>query len=697
MKIALDVLKGYIALPEDPLEIRDLLDDVGIEVKKDLGDGRFALELLANRGDHHCYGGIATEISGRIGQPVQLPPCHELSIGESPWPVRVESDLCLVYTLTLLHASDAAQPLNPDSTAPLAAADLQSVHAAVDATNLANLELGQPTHAFDADSVDGPIVIRTSHAGEKAWPLFLEEPVELPSGTLVIVDDTKVLAIAGVIGCEESKTTEHTTRMLLESATFDPVAVRKASSALGIHTDSSARFERGADPERPCAGAGRVAHLLINEAGWSVVGTTGQFGSWGNPDRTLALSAAKASSFLAVDLDTQEVISRLERYGFTCAPSTDDEIMVTVPTHRLWDVEHTADLYEELAKSVSYAATPSTLPPIDRGSIPPVEEERLRRVEEVLLGMGFYEVITDGFLSRALSQSLGLPPDHMLNQHVEVTNSIERAYSILRNCPLPQALEAVRVNANWKTSDLKLFEVARVFLPRPLPSPSPDRGELPCDEKDVLWAMAAGLERPASWGREARPADAHFLKGVMEQIGLELAVPLSFGPADDTHPLHPCLHPNRQATLWLDGECVGAWGEVHPGIVERFKIKRARPCYMQIDMEPLLAHGAVRSYAPPPSWHPITRSLAFTLPGQMTAGMLRAHLEACGPTGLQSVRITDVYDYEEQGAPVRAVTFDIVLANPPERSLGAEEVNASLVALAQDIEASFGHLGVKQR
>ena len=697
MKVDLELLGNYIALPDDPLAIRELLDDVGIEVKKDLGDGRFALELLANRGDHHCYAGIATELSGRTGDKVSLPPWQELSVGESPWPVQVESDLCLVYTLTLLQTSDASRALNPDTTAPLLAADLQPVHAAVDATNLANLEFGQPTHAFDADRIDGPIVVRGSRPGEKALPLFTEEAVELPVGTLVIADDTKVLAIAGVIGCEESKTTEHTTRMLLESATFDPVAVRKASSALGIHTDSSARFERGADPLRPCMGAGRVVHLLTTEAGWSVVGTTGQFGSWKNPERKLTLSVAKASSFLALDLNIQEVTSRLERYGFTCALTTEDVVTVTVPTHRLWDVEHTADLYEELAKSLGYSATPSTLPPIDRGSVPPEEEERQRRVEEVLLGMGFYEVITDGFLSRALSQSLGLPPDHTLNQHVEVTNSIERAYSILRNCPLAQALEAVRANANWKTTDLKLFEVARVFLPLPLPSPSPDRGELPCEEKDVLWAMVAGMERPASWGRQARPADAHFLKGVMEQIGMELALPWSFGPADASHPLHSCFHPNRQATLWLDDECVGAWGEVHPGIVERFKIKRARPCYMQIDMEPLRVHRSVRSYAHPPSWHPITRSLAFTLPGQLTAGMIRAHLESSAPSGLQSVRITDVYHYEEQGEPVRAVTFDIVLENPPERSLGADEVNASLASLVENIEATFSHLGVKQR
>ena len=697
MKIDLAVLGSYTVLPDSLSETRDLLDDVGIEVKRDLGDGRLALELLANRGDHHCYAGVATEISGRTGHSVHLPPVQKLTVGASPWEVRIDTDLCLVYTLTLLESSGGGKGLPETTLAPLTAAELQPVHAAIDATNLANLELGQPTHAFDADRIEGAIQIRASRAGEKALPLFMEEPVELPEGTLVIADDAKVLAIAGVIGCEESKTTAQTTRILLESATFDPVAVRKASASLDLHTDSSARFERGGDPSRPLVGAGRVAHLLTREAGWSVVGETGRFGAWTDPQRTLPLSSEAASAFLALPLEPADVSSRLERYGFHCESTQEGEFLVQVPPHRLWDVEHTADLYEELAKSIGYSQTPSVLPPVDRGSVPPIEETRQRSVEEVLLGMGFYEVITDGFLSRGLTQSLGLPPDHPLSAHVEVTNSIERAYSILRNCPLAQALDAVRTNANWKTSDVKIFEVARVFEPHALPSPTPDREKLPCLERDLLWAIVSGQERPASWGQANRAADVHFLKGVLEQIQVELGIPLTYGPADAHHPLYACFHPNRQATLWLDGVCIGAWGEVHPAIVERFKIKRARPCYLQIDMDCLRGRAPEKAYAHPPSWHPIVRSLAFTIPGQTTAGMLRAHLEACGPAELQSVKITDVYCYEEAGEALRAVTYDITWENPPGRALSADEVNASLTALAQNIEASFGHLGVMQR
>ena len=130
----------------------------------------------------------------------------------------------------------------------------------VDATILAGLELGQPTHAFDADKVVGPVTIRTSRAGEKAWPLFQPGPVEIPAGTLVIADDVKILAIAGVIGCEDSKTTADTKRLLLESATFDPPSVRIAARALGLATDASGRFERGGDPTAPLVGAGRVVH-----------------------------------------------------------------------------------------------------------------------------------------------------------------------------------------------------------------------------------------------------------------------------------------------------------------------------------------------------------------------------------------------------------------------------------------------------
>ena len=188
MKICAEVLDRFIALQHSGHDLRMLLDDVGLEVKRHDGS-RFTLELLANRGDHHCYAGLAREISGRTGAPTCGPAKTVLETGSCPIPLHLESPLCGVYTATLLERVGDDVPLTAEDLAPLEAAEIHSLTAPVDATNLSNLELGQPTHAFDADTIVGGITIRASTEGEQAWPLFAEDKVTLPTGTLVIADD----------------------------------------------------------------------------------------------------------------------------------------------------------------------------------------------------------------------------------------------------------------------------------------------------------------------------------------------------------------------------------------------------------------------------------------------------------------------------------------------------------------------------
>jgi phenylalanyl-tRNA synthetase beta chain len=376
VKVSTQVLARFVDAPTDPKELRELMDDVGLEVKRMepmAGGTRFTLELLANRGDHHCYEGIARELDGRLGRGLRSVPVAPLEVGASPHPLVNTTPLCMRYSLTLMERTSDAR-LSAEALAVLDGAGIHSLTAPVDATNVANLELGQPTHAFDADTIVGPVTIRLSAPGERCRPLFQEGEVELPEGTLVIADDAKILAVAGVIGCEESKTTETTTRLLLESACFDPVAVRKASRALSIHTDSSARFERGADPKRVLAGAGRVVALL-EEAGWSRVGTTGMVGEYAASGLVIPLSVAATGAFLDLPLDAAEISERLGRYGFDVRADAGDadKLLVSVPSWRIWDVAFAADLYEELAKSIGYNATPIALPPVRMGATPSLE------------------------------------------------------------------------------------------------------------------------------------------------------------------------------------------------------------------------------------------------------------------------------------------------------------------------------------
>ena len=189
MKINAATLRRYIDLPEDGRDLRNLLDDIGVEVKRhDPSSDKFTLELLANRGDHHCYVGLAREISGRTGAATCRPSFADLITGTSPLDLVLSTDLCSRYSVTLLERTGDASALTEDEFAPLEAAEIHTVSPAVAATNLSNIEFGQPTHCFDADTIVGPIEIRLSKEGEMAWPLFAEERVAVPTGSIVIAD-----------------------------------------------------------------------------------------------------------------------------------------------------------------------------------------------------------------------------------------------------------------------------------------------------------------------------------------------------------------------------------------------------------------------------------------------------------------------------------------------------------------------------
>jgi phenylalanyl-tRNA synthetase beta chain len=679
VKVSVDVLRRYTALPVGAAELKALLEDVGLEVKRtDVHPHAgtvLTLELLANRGDHHAYEGIAREISGRTGATVSRPAIAALTVGESPVRLRCETDRCLVYTATLLERTGAGA-LETTATLPLIAAEIHSVSAPVDATNLSNLELGQPTHAFDADAIDGGITVRLSRRGERAWLLFTPEPRDIPEGTLVIADDTKVLAIAGVIGCEDSKTTDGTRRLLLESACFDPVSVRKASKALGVHTDAAARFERGADPTYPIVGAGRVVHLL-ESAGWTRVGTTGVVGDWRDPERDVNADLERINAFLETSLTADQAVERLHRYGFH-ATQDGRTLRVRVPPHRLWDVEHWADIAEELLKSVGYNATPVTMKPMDRGALPSAIEIARAKVTEVLLGHDFYEVLTDGFHGKALDERLHVDAVHPLAAHVTILNAVDRGFSLLKNNALAQALELLAENQRRSVHDVRAYEWTRTFHP----DPSSENGV--CRERLVLWAIAVGAER--RWAGAERAADVYLMKGLVEEIATELGLALEVGPWDEALALSSALHPGRRAAIRFRGRTVGLVGEVHPEIVRSFKVRRGSPVYLEIDQLVLAEPGTLPLYEPPPEHQPIERSLAFGLVDRITAGAVRDVLER--ESGAR-VAITDLFVTGD----VRAVTFELAFDN--DGKVSADEINARLTHLVSAVESAFP--GVKQR
>jgi len=671
VRFLLEHLRTHTDMPASVAEARELLDEVGIEVKSvetsDVGTV-FNCELLANRGDHYCYQGVAREVRGRTGGALRFPKLHRLDVFPADdTRVRIESPLCLVYTVTELFKGNGVLPT--EVLAPLIAADVHSISAPVDASNLTNFDIGQPTHAFDADTIDGPITIRLSRKGERAWMLFTAEAVEIPEGTLVIADDSKILGIAGVIGCVESGITDKTTRILLESACFDPVAVRIASRQLNQPTDAAARFMRGGDPTLPIVGAARVGYLLEQHAGYRV-GNAFTAGDWKDPQRKIEVNVAKTARFIsAPELPALDMAERLTRYGFTVEPEV-NTLTVTVPPHRLWDVHFEADLAEEVLKSVGYNATAITLPHVEMGALPSHAENVTERVNEVLVAEGFYEIFTDSFYGRGVRDRLGIAEGDPLWPHVEMQNSIERNYSLMRNNTVAQALDALATNVNNKLANVKIFEWARVYLP--------DMSEQP-----ILWALANGRDRGPFWGDKGRPADSIYLKGILEQIRLELRVDLRVGPSDG-HRLERFFHPGRRAGVWLGDRIVGIFGELHPTLVARFDIKRQRPVYFEIETNALLSSPLPRVYSEPPSRQPIVRNVAYAIPRGITGAEVRDALASAAPAFLREIRIVDLFELPD----ARAITFEIEYLS--DEALTGETINASTEAMMAAVAKRFG-------
>lgn len=686
MRFLLEHLRTHIDMPESAREARELLDDVGIEVKSvetsSVGTV-FNCELLANRGDHYCYEGVAREVSGRTGGQLHYKKLHKLEVHPADATrVKIESPLCLVYTVTELSRGNASGSLPAEVLAPLIAADVHSISAPVDASNLTNFDLGQPTHAFDADTIDGPITIRLSRKSEKAWMLFTPEAVEIPEGTLVIADDSKILGIAGVIGCVDSGITDKTTRILLESACFDPVAVRIASRQLNQATDAAARFMRGGDPTTPLIGAARVAYLLEQHAGY-VVGSSYTAGEWKNPQRRIDVDVAKTNRFIGTELTPMDMAERLSRYGFTVEVPEEAgaALPVTVPPRRLWDVHFEADLAEELLKSVGYNNTPITLPHVQMGALPSHAENIAERVNEVLVAEGFYEIFTDSFYGRSVRERLGIAESDPLWPHVEMQNSIERNYSLMRNNTIAQAADALAVNLNNKLANLKIFEWARIYLPD-------------LSEQGILWALANGRDRAPSWGDKGRPADAIYLKGIVEQLRLELRIDLQFGSTDG-HRRERFFHPGRRAGIRLGEKLVGILGEFHPLLLQRFDIKRQRPVYLELETDALLAQPRPRVYTEPPSRQPVVRNVAYAIPAGIPAAAIRDALASAAPPFLREIRMVDVFEIPNDPQRARAVTFEIEYLS--DEALTGETINAATEAMMAAVTQKFGERGVSLR
>ena len=643
MKFSRKILETFIDLPAD---WQDLMEDVGLEIKSLDGD-IMNLELLANRGDHYCYEGLACEIHGRTGTKMKFPETLSLFEKEPEWEsiekpktlskyknidykFEVETEKCLAFSLMPYKKTSKKSSL-ADYGYMLEAAGVNSILPAIDITNVVMLEAGQPAHIYDADKVKGKIRIRESRPGEKAALLFHEGETTLPAGTVVIADEEKILCIGGVIGCRAAEVDENTKNILLETALFDPVSVRKTARALGVSSIASQIFERGGDAGAVQHGAMR-AKKLYTDAGWEQSGDFQQIQRWSEM-RIITLPGDYVRAQLGVEISDAEIEERLGHYGFIknsrCNPDlckSPDEY--TIPTWRMFNIKgEPAELIEVLAISLGYNNLPSKLPMVEIGAAPTEAEVRKAEINSYLIHNGFFEVFTDSMYSPKHAAIFG-----GAEKHIALENSIEGNYAFMKNNAIVQAVELVEKNLRVKNREIRAFEWGKVF--------QGDR------EIEVLWGIMNGAN-----------ASALGMKGLIKNLLDGLGIDFKIEPSDLSQLK---MHPKRSAKILIAGapeEDYGVLGEIHPKLLAEFDIKNDSPVFFKLFVSDLLnAPKKPVKYESPSAIIPSSRDISIAVPYGKYVGDVAEFIKKTYPQ-IARAEIADVYDKPKES--LRNVTFTL--------------------------------------
>jgi phenylalanyl-tRNA synthetase beta chain len=537
-----------------------------------LTDTLFEISVTPNRPDALGHLGVARELAARFGTPLRYP---DLPLREDGPDVKTLASLkvedaagCPRYTGRVI--TGVAVGKSPDwLVRALASIGKKSINNVVDCTNFALMEWGQPSHAFDLDTLAGKaVVVRAARAGEVLTTLDGAER-KLDARDFVIADASAPQVLAGVMGGAASGVTEATRNVFLEVAYFDPRAVRAQSRRHGLSSDSSQRFERGADPLVTTRVSDYLAALITSVCGGTVAKGRLEFTAPGHPTapRTVRLRPARAAKLLGIPLDADRVQALLAGLEVRAVGREEDAIKFEIPGFR-GDLEREADLIEEVARRADYNTIPAVLPvfPLQPVALPPGEEQA-RAIRGTLRDLGLSEALSLRFMSRRALENLNLDAGDSRNEVVPLRNPLSEEWELLPTTPIPALLQALERNQNTQEQDVRLFELSRAFFKREK-SGARDTG---VREEPVLGLALMGDWRENSWGGQKQPVDFARLKGVVENLLDRLRLDLRWEAGSAAG----FLHPIESATLRdpATGAVTGVLGTLHPKAQAAYGLK----------------------------------------------------------------------------------------------------------------------------
>ncbi len=696
MKILSNWLRSYCSmLPSNDAQLAEDLTLRGIAVEGTFDFGAhgslFEMDITTNRVDAMNHYGIAREIAAIYNlqlEPLQieLPPASSSS---SPYSVSIEApDLCGRFTARVLRNVKIA-PSHGIVTERFRLLEQKLISNAVDATNFVTLAIGQPTHTFDLDKLEGGIVVRRARKGEKLRTLDGVERTLDPED-LIVADHAKPLAIAGVMGGWDSMITPETKNILVEAAWFDPATVRRSSRRHGLHTDASHRFERGADfNAAPVANA--LVSQIVLEAGGGIEG--------GLVDVIIPEAQARTANRPAISLQVGEVQrilgktedpegitaetteSILASLGCKLEKSGEGAYAVTLPSWRL-DLEREIDLIEEVARVYGYNRFANTLPPF-AGSVvalPFAEKESILR--RTLLALGWNETVYSTFCSATEAVTFAPQPEFA----VKVGNPLSEEAGMLRPSLIPGMLAMLAENLNRDADDVALFEIGTVF------SGSTER----VDERPSLAFGATGHAGAKSAFQQPQPADFYLLKGIVEELLSKFSARSRYFDAFpiDSGLLPQWLHPGRAARAVIDGITVGFFGQLHPSEAQDRKLKQ--PVFIgELYLDRLYRQSLHQSAARELSrYQAVQRDFSFVFADAVRWGEIAATLDSLAITEMVSFEAKEIL-LDTKGERVAKGHYSLLLGavfQSETRTLREEDLQSYSSAIVQALEARGGRL-----
>ena len=667
MRTSVEWLREFVAIPATVTDVAARLGACGFNVEGVEGDV-IDFEITANRPDCLSVYGLAREAATAFRLPLMAygargtrPPA-----GASPVRVSIDDAGCARYALAV---ADVTVGPSPDwLAARLTAAGVRPINNIVDVTNYVMLELGHPLHAFDAARLAGGVIsVRRARAGESIVTLD-HQTRALDASMLVIADRERAVAIAGVMGGAASEVTASTMRVALESAWFVPSSVRATSRRLGLKTEASIRFERGADQAAPAAALERALALLAQIGAGQAVG--GIVDVYPRPllPREIALTRAGLTRLLGAAVPDEDATGILTHLGFTVTPATGGWRAV-VPSFRI-DVSREADLIEEVGRHWGLDRLPATLP-APRVAPRPVAAAiaRERRVRRLLCGAGLQEAVTFTFTEAAAAAPFVAEPSAL----VSIANPLSEKFAVLRPSLLPGLLDALVYNRRRQAESVRLFEIGSVFSP--------------AGERQAAGWILSG-PRADTWRDAPAPFDLYDGLGIASLVAGAFGLAPEARAADD---LPWAVRGRAARLLGGDGQTtVGAVGEVRPGIVEARGLSRTEAVIGGwIELAALPVVEAVTALAPLPRYPSIVRDLSILVDERLPAAKVRGTIRAHAPATLVALREFD--RYQGRGVPDGRVSLSIRLTfRAPDRTLTDAEVQDAITAIVAALDREHG-------